>query len=106
MSDQQAIIRTGNKQYRVELGNVLRVDLLPGDVGSCVEINDVLLLGRGENARIGTPVVPGAKVKAEIVRHGRGRKIIVYKYRRRKMYRRKNGHRQGFTELKITEIAG
>lgn len=102
----QAIVRTGGKQYRVEPGAVLRVEKLSGDVGSELELSDVLLLGRGADAKIGLPLIEGAKVKATITAHGRGAKVIVYKFRRRKNYRRKQGHRQAYTEIKIGEISG
>jgi large subunit ribosomal protein L21 len=102
----QAIIRTGGKQYRVATGDVLRVEKLDGEVGSRVTFDEVLLLGSGESVRIGTPHVAGAKVTAEIQRHGRGEKLVVYKFRRRKNYRRRNGHRQAFTEVRVTGIEG
>jgi large subunit ribosomal protein L21 len=103
---EQAIIRTGGKQYRVAPGDVLRVEKLTGDVGSNIEFEDVLLVGSGAAVKIGTPRVGGAKVTAQITQHGRGKKLIVYKFRRRKNYRRKNGHRQAYTEIKVTGIEG
>lgn len=103
---EQAIIRTGGKQYRVAKGDVLRVEKLGGDVGAKVEFDDVLMVGAGDGAKVGTPTVNGAKVTAEIKRHGRGKKLIVYKFRRRKQYRRKNGHRQAFTEIEVKAIKG
>jgi large subunit ribosomal protein L21 len=103
---EQAIIRTGGKQYRVAPGDVLRVEKLAGDVGSKIEFDDVLLVGTGDAVKVGTPVVSGAKVTAEITDHGRGKKLIVYKFRRRKNYRRKQGHRQAYTEIKVTGIKG
>lgn len=105
MSD-QAIIRTGGKQYRVETGTVLRVEKLDAEVGSKIDLDDVLLVGTGDSVKVGTPVVSGAKVTAEVTAQGRGKKVIVYKFRRRKQYRRKRGHRQYYTELKITGISG
>ncbi|TPV93691.1 MAG: 50S ribosomal protein L21 [Myxococcales bacterium FL481] len=102
---QQAIIRTGGKQYRVAPGSILRVEKLPGEVASTIAFDEVLLVGTGEDVKIGTPQVAGAKVSAEIVAHGRGPKLVVYKFRRRKQYRRKNGHRQPYTEIKVTEIS-
>jgi large subunit ribosomal protein L21 len=102
----QAIVRTGGKQYRVEPGAVLRVEKLEGDVGGTIELPEVLLLGNGAEARIGKPLVEGAKVTGTITAHGRGPKVIVYKFRRRKNYRRKNGHRQAYTEIKIDAITG
>jgi large subunit ribosomal protein L21 len=98
-----AVIQTGGKQYRVAKGDSLRVEKLPGDVGAAVSFDKVLLVG-GEAIKVGTPHVAGAKVSATIVAQDRDKKIIVFKFRRRKNYRRKNGHRQPFTELKITDI--
>jgi large subunit ribosomal protein L21 len=98
-----AVIQTGGKQYRVAKGDSLRVEKLPGDVGGAVTFDKVLLVG-GESTKVGTPLVAGAKVSATIVAQDRDKKIIVFKFRRRKNYRRKNGHRQPFTELKITDI--
>jgi large subunit ribosomal protein L21 len=104
MSD-QAIIRTGGKQYRVEVGTTLRVEKLAADVGAKVDFGEVLFLGRGSECKVGTPLVGGAKVAGEVTRHGRGEKLVVYKFRRRKGYRRRAGHRQSFTEIKITAIS-
>jgi len=100
-----AVIRTGGKQYRVEPGATIRVEKLPGDQGAAVEIDDVLLVADGEDVKVGAPTVAGAKVTAEIVAQGRAEKLLVFKFRRRKAYRRKNGHRQPYTALKITEIS-
>jgi large subunit ribosomal protein L21 len=102
----QAIVRTGGKQYRVEPGNTVRVEKLDGDVGSKIELPEVLLLGKGGDAKIGAPLVSGAKVTGTITAQGRSPKVIVYKFKRRKNYRRKQGHRQSFTEIKIDEISG
>ncbi|MFO7565602.1 MAG: 50S ribosomal protein L21 [Enhygromyxa sp.] len=104
MSD-QAIIKTGGKQYRVAVGDKLRIEKLDSAVGTPVEFNQVLFLGSGAEAKVGTPLVDGAKVSALVKAHGRGKKLIVYKFRRRKNYRRKNGHRQPFTEVEITGIS-
>jgi large subunit ribosomal protein L21 len=98
-----AVIKTGGKQYRVSEGDRLRVEKLAGEVGSTVELGEVLMLG-GDAPKIGKPMVAGAKVVAEIVAQDRAKKIIVFKIRRRKNYRRKNGHRQPFTELRIKTI--
>jgi len=98
-----AVIRTGGKQYRVSEGDTLRVEKLPGDVGSSITFDEVLMLG-GDAVKVGKPLVGGAKVSAQIVAQDRAKKIIVFKMRRRKNYRRKNGHRQWFTEVKITGI--
>ena len=106
MSEQlHAVIRSGGKQYRVAPGDVLRVDKLSGDVGSALDF-DVLLLRRGDEVKVGAPLVSGATVHAEIAGHGRARKVLVYKFKPRRNYRKKQGHRQHFTELKIKEIAG
>ena len=99
-----AVIQTGGKQYRVAQGDRLRVEKLPGDVGAAVTFDKVLLVG-GDSVKVGTPLVTGAKVSAEIVAQGRDKKIIVFKFRRRKNYRRKQGHRQPFTEQKITGVS-
>ncbi len=98
-----AVIRTGGKQHRVAQGEVLRVERLPGDVGSSITFDEVLLVG-GDDTKVGTPLVSGAKVTAEITAQDRAKKVIVFKFRRRKNYRKKRGHRQYFTELKITGI--
>jgi large subunit ribosomal protein L21 len=98
-----AVIRTGGKQYRVEEGARIRVEKLAGEVGSEITLDDVLMLG-GETVKIGTPQVSGASVKAEIVAQDRAKKIIVFKMKRRKNYRRKNGHRQPYTELLVKSI--
>ncbi|HEY4012407.1 MAG TPA: 50S ribosomal protein L21 [Polyangiaceae bacterium] len=98
-----AVFKTGGKQYRVEKGDRLRVEKLPGGVGDAVTFDEVLLVA-GDALKLGKPVVSGAKVEAKIVDQGLGPKIIVFKFRRRKNYRRKNGHRQPFTALEITNI--
>ena len=98
-----AVIKTGGKQYRVATGDRLRVEKLPGSVGDAVVFDQVLLLS-GEAVKVGTPIIGGAKVEAKIVTQGLGKKLIVFKFRRRKNYRRKNGHRQPFTALEITNI--
>ncbi len=100
-----AIIKTGGKQYRVSPGQTLRVEKLEGAVGDNVELSDVLLVGGEGETRIGQPLVDGVKVNAEIVEQGRAKKIIVFKKKRRKGYHKKQGHRQLFTSLKITEIS-
>ncbi|MEK6608784.1 MAG: 50S ribosomal protein L21 [Myxococcota bacterium] len=100
-----AVVRTGGKQYRVTDGETLRVEKLPGEVGEKVELSDILLVAAGEaDVRIGRPLVAGARVTAEIVEQGRARKVLIFKYKRRKRYRRKRGHRQSFTAIKITSI--
>ncbi|BCA56228.1 50S ribosomal subunit protein L21 [Nitrospira sp. KM1] len=99
-----AIVETGGKQYRVENGTVVRVESLPGDVGGTVELNQVRLVQGTGGLVIGQPLVQGARVTAEIVNQGRTRSIMVFKKQRRKNYRRTKGHRQGFTQLRITGI--
>jgi large subunit ribosomal protein L21 len=99
-----AIIRTGGKQFRVEPGQKLRIPSLAGEVGAQVEFGEVLLGSDGDNVRTGVPTLEGARVTGEIVKHGRGEKIVVFKFKRRKNYSRKQGHRQGFTEIKINDI--
>jgi large subunit ribosomal protein L21 len=99
-----AVIKTGGKQYRVSEGETIRVEKLPGDVGAQVEFDQVLMLG-GEKVSVGAPVVQGAKVVAQIVAQDRAKKIIVFKMRRRKNYRRKYGHRQPYTELRIQSVS-
>jgi len=100
-----AVIRTGGKQFRVSEGDTLRVPSLEGDAGKEISFSEVLAIG-GDAPKIGTPTVKGAKVQGQIVAHGRDEKLIVFKFRRRKRYKRKNGHRQGYTEVKITGITG
>ncbi|MDE2748679.1 MAG: 50S ribosomal protein L21 [Chloroflexota bacterium] len=99
-----AIIRSGGKQYRAEVGATIDVDRLPQEIGDTIEIFDVLLVADGEDARIGQPRVDGALVSATVVEQFRGKKIIVYKYRQRTNYRRKLGHRQYYTRLRIDDI--
>lgn len=101
-----AVIQTGGKQYRVEPGEQLRVEKLVGDKGAKITFENVLMVGGGDSPRIGKPFVAGVKVQAEVVVQDRAKKIIVFKLRRRKNYRRKYGHRQPFTELRITAIEG
>lgn len=100
-----AVIQTGGKQYRVAQGDKLRVELLDGEVGSQVTFDQVLLLSDGETTQVGKPFVAGAKVVADVVRVGRADKVTIIKMRRRKNYRRKQGHRQHFTELTIASIS-
>ncbi|HEY4719562.1 MAG: 50S ribosomal protein L21 [candidate division NC10 bacterium] len=101
-----AVVETGGKQYRVAPGGVISVERLPGKVGDVVELPRVLLVGTGEKVTVGAPVVAGAKVRATIVGQVRGPKITVFKFKRRKKYRRKTGHRQGLTRLRVEDIAG
>jgi large subunit ribosomal protein L21 len=99
-----AVIRTGGRQFRVEPGSTLRIPTLPGEAGSAVTFEEVLLGSDGTSVKTGAPVLDGARVTAEIVRQGRGDKIVVFKFKRRKNYSRKQGHRQGFTEVRIKSI--
>jgi large subunit ribosomal protein L21 len=101
-----AVIKTGGKQYRVAQGDKLRVEKLAGNVGDTVTLGEVLLVGSGDGAKVGAPLVGGAKVSAKIVAQDKAPKIIIFKFRRRKNYRRKTGHRQPFTALEITGITG
>lgn len=98
-----AVVMTGGKQHRVREGDLIRVEKVAGDAGEKVTIEDVLMIG-GDEPQFGTPRVEGAKVEAEIVRQGRSRKVLVFKKKRRKNYRRMYGHRQPFTHLRITGI--
>jgi large subunit ribosomal protein L21 len=99
-----AVFRTGGKQFRAEPGYSLRIPSLDIEPGETVTFEDVLLASNGDDVKVGTPTVDGASVKAEVVKHGRDKKVIVFKRKRRKGYRKKNGHRQGFTEVKISEV--
>jgi large subunit ribosomal protein L21 len=98
-----AVIKTGGKQYRVAAEDVIKVERLKGDRGEIIQFGEVLLLG-GDNVTVGAPTVAGASVAAEVVEQGRGPKVIAFKKRRRKNSRRKRGHRQEFTMVRITEI--
>lgn len=98
-----AIIRDRGMQYRVEKGQKITVSLMDAEPGSQVELDEVLLVG-GAETQVGTPLVAGARVRAEVLRNYKGEKIIVFKYRNKKRYRRRTGHRQQYTELKINEI--
>lgn len=101
-----AVIESGGKQHRVEEGETLRLEKLEVATGDTVEFDRVLMVGAGSEVKIGTPVVEGGKVTAEVVAHGRGEKIRIVKFNRRKHYRNETGHRQWFTEVKITSIQG
>ena len=101
-----AVIQTGGKPYRVEPGRTLRVEKLEGEAGSQISFDNVLLVANGDTINVGAPTVAGAKVTGEILEQGRDKKVIVFHLRRRKAYRRKNGHRQAFTAVKITAIEG
>lgn len=101
-----AVIVTGGKQYRVAEGETIRVEKLAVEQGSTVELDQVLMVADGDNIKVGTPYVEGGKVTASVTAHGRGAKVHIVKFRRRKHYMKRAGHRQDYTELKITGIAG
>ena len=99
-----AIIRTGGKQYRVEPGDVVRFERLDGEVGSSVTLDDVLLVGEGDDVQVGAPRLENVAVEGTVVEQARDRKIRVFKHKRRKHYRRTRGHRQSFTAVKIERV--
>ncbi|MCF8084817.1 MAG: 50S ribosomal protein L21 [Deltaproteobacteria bacterium] len=101
-----AVIKTGGKQYRVAQGDEVKVERLAGEVGDAVTFDRVMLASNGETTQIGQPFVENAKVIGRITRQGREKKVLVLKYKRRKGYRKKNGHRQAFTQIKIEDIEG
>ena len=99
-----AVIATGGKQYRVTKDATLRVEKLNAEPGATVEFGEVLMLGEGADVKLGTPLLKGGKVLATVVRHGKGAKVSIVKFRRRKHYLRQKNHRQAFTEVKITDF--
>ena len=99
-----AVIQTGGKQYKVSEGDVIYVEKLNVEVDSTVELTEVLAVSNGETLKVGTPVVEGAKVVAKVVAQGKAKKVVVFKYKAKKDYRRKNGHRQPYTKLVIEKI--
>ena len=101
-----AVVKTGGKQYRVSAGEKLKVEQIPADIGSEIELDQVLMVADGDAVKMGTPLVAGASVKAKVLAHGRGEKVHIFKMRRRKHYRKSQGHRQNYTELEILGIAG
>ena len=101
-----AVVKTGGKQYKVAPGEKLKVEQIPADVGAQITLDQVLMDGEGESVRVGTPTVAGASVVATVVAHGRGDKVKIFKMRRRKHYQKHQGHRQGYTELRIDSIVG
>jgi large subunit ribosomal protein L21 len=101
-----AVIKTGGKQYKVVPGEKLKVEKIPADVGAEIVLDQVLLVADESSVRLGQPTVAGATVKATVLAHGRGDKVKIFKMRRRKHYQKHQGHRQGFTELKIDGIIG
>ncbi|WP_280564423.1 MULTISPECIES: 50S ribosomal protein L21 [unclassified Chromohalobacter] len=100
-----AVIKSGGKQYRVQEGQTLKLEKLEVATGDTLELDQVLLVGDDDDIKVGTPLVDGAKVTAEVVSHGRGEKVKIIKFRRRKHQMRRQGHRQWFTEVKITGIS-
>ena len=101
-----AVIETGGKQYRVNQGDIIKVEKLTADVGAKVDFDRILLVGEGADVKVGSPIVDGASVSGTVVEHDRHRKIIVFKMKRRKNYRRKQGHRQDYTGVLIDNIKG
>jgi len=99
-----AVVNSGGKQYKIQQGEVLRVEKISGDVGSPVTFDRVLMFSDGENVSIGQPLLDSVSVEGHIVEQGKAKKVIVFKYKRRKRYRRKNGHRQEFTAVQIDSI--
>ena len=99
-----AIVATGGKQYKVREGEILRIEKIPGEVGSPISFDQVLMVSDGDAVSIGRPALDGAAVTARIVEQGKAGKLIVFKYKRRKRYRRKQGHRQSYTAVKIDAI--
>ncbi|WP_367680239.1 50S ribosomal protein L21 [Candidatus Fukatsuia anoeciicola] len=100
-----AVFQSGGKQYRVNEGEVVRLEKLNIATGKIVEFNQILMVVDGENIKIGAPLIDGGKIKAEVLSHGRGTKVKIIKFRRRKHYRKQQGHRQWFTDIKITDIS-
>jgi large subunit ribosomal protein L21 len=101
-----AVIKTGGKQYRVSAGEKLKVEQIPADIGAEIVLDQVLMVTDGGAVKLGTPLVSGASVQAKVVAHGRGDKVHIFKMRRRKHYRKSQGHRQNYTEIEILGIAG
>jgi large subunit ribosomal protein L21 len=99
-----AVIRTGGKQYRVAMNDVIEVEKLDVEAGGTVELGEVLAVGEGEGAQVGTPLIAGASVTATVLEQAKGPKIVIFKKRRRKNYRRRTGHRQQITVLRVTDI--
>lgn len=99
-----AVVKTGGKQYRVSAGEKLKVEQIPADIGAEIVLDQVLVLADGEEVSMGTPLVTGAAVTAKVLGHGRGDKVHIYKMRRRKHYRKSQGHRQNYTEIEIVGI--
>jgi large subunit ribosomal protein L21 len=101
-----AVIQTGGKQYRVSEGSTIKVEMLEAEQGTSVELDKVLMIANGDDVKVGTPYVEGGKVTATVKAHGRGKKVNIIKFKRRKHHMKRQGHRQWFTELEVTGIAG
>ncbi len=101
-----AILETGGKQYRVSEGDVITIEKIPGEAGDAVEFDKVLLLSNAGDVKVGSPYIDGAKISGEIVETGKGKKVIVFKFKSKKDYRKKQGHRQPFTSVEITSLTG
>ena len=99
-----AVVKTGGKQYKVAIGEKLKVEQITADIDSQIVLNEVLMVADGESVTIGAPLVAGATIKATVVSHGRGEKVRIFKMRRRKHYQKHQGHRQNYTEIRIDEI--
>lgn len=99
-----AVIKTGGKQYQVAVGDKIKVELIPADIGSQITLSEVLMIADGENVVIGAPVIEGANVTASVVQEGRHKKVRIFKMRRRKHYQKHQGHRQYYTEIQIDAI--
>ena len=99
-----AVIKTGGKQYRVSEGDKLKVESIAADAGSDVQIDEVLMIGNGDDVTVGAPLISNASVSAKVLEHGREKKVNIIKFRRRKHHRKQMGHRQNYTELEITGI--
>ncbi len=100
-----AVIKTGGKQYQVKVGDVVFIEKIDAEDGATVTFDEVLLIGGEEGVKVGTPVVPGAKVEAKVLGQTKGKKVIVFKYKSKKGYRNKNGHRQPYTKVEIASIS-
>ena len=101
-----AVFKTGGKQYRATTGDILKIEKLDAEKGATVELDQVLMVGEGEKVKIGSPFLKGGKVTATVVDHGRGEKVKILKFKRRKQHMKRMGHRQNFTEVEITGISG
>lgn len=101
-----AVVKTGGKQYKVKEGDIIAIEKIDGNVGDTIELDEVLLIAHADTLKIGQPIVPDAKVVGSVVRQEKAKKIIIFKSKRRKGYRKKQGHRQRYTKLKINQIIG